>query len=84
MAQTLMNRLAILKAARSLELVPTSPPERRHQLRGGRDEHYAVDLVHPYRLVFKPNHEPLPRKQDGGIDTERVTAVTIIEIVDYH
>ena len=84
MAQTLMIRLAILKAARSLELVPTSPPDRRHQLRGDRDEYYAVDLVHPYRLVFKPNHEPLPRKQDGGIDTERVTAVTIIEIVDYH
>ena len=84
MAQTLMIRLAILKAARSLELVPTSPPDRRHQLRGNRDEYYAVDLVHPYRLVFKPNHKPLPRKQDGGIDTERVTAVTIIEIVDYH
>ena len=84
MAQILMNRLAILKAARSLELVPTSPPDRRHQLRGDRDEHYAVDLVHPYRLVFKPNHEPLPRKQDSGIDTERVTAVTIVEIVDYH
>ncbi len=84
MANTLMNRLAILKAARTLELVPKNPPDRRHQLRGERNEQYAVDLVHPYRLVFKPNHHPLPRKHDGGIDTEQITAITIIEIIDYH
>lgn len=84
MAQTLMNRLVVLRAARTLELVPKNPPDRRHQLRGDRDEEYAVDLVHPYRLVFKPNHEPLPRKQDGGIDTEQVTSITIIEVTDYH
>lgn len=84
MAKVIMNRLAILKAARSLALVPITPPERRHQLGSARKGQYAVDLVHPYRLVFKPNHEPLPRKQDGGIDTEQVTAITIIEVVDYH
>lgn len=57
---------------------------RRHQLRGDRDEQYAVDLVHPCRLVFEPNHEPLPRRQDGGVDTDQVTAITIIDVIDYH
>ena len=84
MAGTIMRRLAILKAASSLVLVPTTPPERRHQLGGERKGQYAVDLVHPYRLIFEPNLEPFPRKQDDGIDTEQVTAITIIEIVDYH
>ena len=84
MARTIMRRLAILKAAGSLVLVPTTPPERRHQPGSERKGQYAVDLVHPYRLIFKPDHEPVPRKQDGGIDTEQVTAITIIEIVDYH
>ena len=84
MAKAIMNRLAVLKAARTLALVPTTLPDRRHQLRGDRDEQFAVDLVHPRRLVFEPNHEPVPRRDDGGIDTEQVTAITIIEVIDYH
>jgi proteic killer suppression protein len=84
MAKAIMIRLAVLKAARTLALVPTTPPDRRHQLRGDRDEQFAVDLVHPRRLVFEPNHDPLPRKDDGGIDVEQVTAITIIDVIDYH
>ena len=84
MARKIQVRLAVLKAARTLALVPTTPPDRCHQLSGKRDEQFAVDLVHPRRLVFEPNHEPLPRRDDGGIDTEQVTAITIIEVVDYH
>jgi len=84
MAKAIMIRLAVLKAARTLDLVPTTPPDRRRQLRGDRDEQFAVDLVHPRRLVFEPNHDPLPRKDDGGIDVEQVTAITIIDVVDYH
>ena len=84
MARTIKIRLAVLGAAQTLALVPTTPPDRRHQLRGDRNEQYAVDLVHPYRLVFRVNHDPLPRKADGGIDTEKVTAITIIEVIDYH
>lgn len=83
-AKVIMTRLAILKAAKTLEQVPTTPPDRRHQLRGDRDEQYAVDLVHPYRLIFEPNHDPLPRKHDGGIDTQQVSAITIMEVIDYH
>ena len=60
------------------------PPTRLHQLKGNRDEQFAVDLVHPYRLVFEPNHDPLPRKVDGGINLEQVTAIKIMEVVDYH
>ncbi len=83
-ARTIENRLAVLSAARNLALVPTTPPDRRHQLSGDRDEQFAVDLVHSRRLVFAPNHEPFPRRADGGIDTEQVTAITIIDVIDYH
>ena len=84
MAKALRNRLAVLKAAPNLAAVPTDKPVRRHLLKAGRAGQFAVDLVHPHRLVFKPNHAPIPRLQDGGIDTERVTAITIIDVVDYH
>ncbi len=79
-----MNRLAVLKTAHNLALVSTTTPDRRHQLRGDRDEQFAVDLVHPHRLVFKANHDPIPRKEDGGIDVEQVTAITITNVINYH
>ena len=78
-----MSRMAVLRAARNPGLVPTTPPDRRHQLVGDRDEQFAVGLVHFHRLVFEANHERVPRKDDGGIDTERVTAVTILDVADY-
>ena len=40
--------------------------------------------VHPYRLILEPNHHPIPRNADGGIDTDRITAVFIVDVVDYH
>lgn len=84
MAQVIATRLAVLNAAGTLSMVPVDPPERRHQLKGDRDEQFAVDLVHPRRLVFEVNHEPVPRRDDGGIDTDRVTSIRILEVRDYH
>ena len=84
MARTIQTRLAVLKNARTLSMVPTTPPDRRHQLGSDRRGQYAVDLVHPHRLVFVPNHDPVPRKEDGGFDTDKITAITIIDVVDYH
>ncbi len=83
-ARTIAMRMAVLRNARTLSMVPVTRPERRHQLEGGRAGQYAVDLVHPHRLVFKPNHDPMPRKKAGGIDTDQVTAITIIGVIDYH
>ena len=79
-----MVRLALLKNSASLSLVPVTPPERCHQLRENRKGQYAVDLNQSLRLVFEPNHNPVPTLADGGIDLERVTAITIIGVIDYH
>lgn len=84
MARTITIRLAVLNNARTLSLVPSTRPDRLHALSAGRSGQYAVDLVHPYRLVFVPNHDPEPLKEDGGLDRDKVTAITIVEIVDYH
>ena len=84
MAKTIMRRLVVLENARTLARVPTSKPERRHQLTGNRSGQYAVDLVQPYRLIFVPDHDPLPRLDDGGIDTDQVTAIKVMGITDYH
>ena len=84
MAKVIMMRMAVLKTARNLALVPSTRPERRHQLSGAREGQFAVDLVHPHRLVFEPSHQPPPCKDEGGIDTQQVTAITILDVIDYH
>lgn len=84
MSKALARRLAVLRNAPNLAAVPTNKPERRHALKGQRAGQQAVDLVHPYRLVFAPAHDPLPQRPDGGLDEERVTAIRVIEVVDYH
>ena len=79
-----MMRMAVLLAAESLADVPSTPPDRRHLLTGNRDETFAVDLDHPYRLIFEPDHDPIPRRSDSGILLESVTAIVVIGIEDYH
>lgn len=84
MARTIMVRMGVLRGADHLGLVPAHKPDRRHQLTGQLKDHFAVDLVHPFRLVFRPDHEPIPRKNDDGIDLEAVTAIKITKVIDYH
>ncbi len=84
MAKVIMKRMAVLRAANNLSMVPNTRPDRLHQLRGDRDGQLAVDLVQPWRLVFKVSHEPAPRADDGGLDMERVKAIMILDVADYH
>lgn len=80
----IMHRLSVLLAANSLADVPSERPDRCHQLKGRKKGQFAVDLKHPYRLVFEPADDPLPRREDGGLDLARITAVCILRIEDYH
>ena len=84
MARAIQRRMTVLKNASNLSSVPSTPPMRLHQLTGNREEQFAVDLAHPHRLIFAPNHDPLPTREDGGLDRERITAIVILEVVDYH
>ncbi|MFZ5866218.1 MAG: type II toxin-antitoxin system RelE/ParE family toxin [Thermodesulfobacteriota bacterium] len=83
-AKKVMMRQDLLRAAPNLAQVDARPPTRRHELKGNRKGQFAVDLTGNYRLVFEPSHDPLPRKADGGLDLERITAITILSVEDYH
>ena len=83
-AKRIALRMAVLANAPNLATVPTSKPERCHPLKGDRQGEFAVDLIHPRRLVFCPNQDPIPRKEDGGIDLFRIIAVKILGVEDYH
>lgn len=83
-ARAIRARLRTLAEIETLSQVSTAPPERRHQLTQNRDEQYAISIDGQYRLVFVPDHDPIPRRPDGGIDTDLVTAIVITEVIDYH
>jgi len=85
-AKLLQNRLAVLQVAANLAVLwpPLKKPERCHELVANRKGQLSVDLDHPYRLIFIPNHKPPPTRDEGGLDWTKVTAITIIEIADPH
>lgn len=60
------------------------PGARCHELTANLKGKLAVDLDHPYRLLFEPAHNPVPCKHDGGLDWTKVTAITVLEILNYH
>ena len=83
-ARLIMRRMAVLSAAPTLAEVPVTPPERRHELTNSRAGQFAVDVKHPYRLIFVPAGNPVPLLADGGYDLARITAIEILAVEDYH
>jgi proteic killer suppression protein len=55
-----------------------------HQLTGDRAGQFALKLDGAYRLIVRPDHDPVPVLDDGGIDESQVTGVLVIEVVNYH
>lgn len=83
-AMLVRRRLDELKAAQTLDIMRFLRPARCHELKAGRAGELSVDLDHPCRLVFKPDHNPLPTKPDGGLDWTQVASVKILGVEDTH
>lgn len=84
MARKVNQRLKDLSDADNLAIMRTIPAARCHELTGDRKGELAVDVSGNYRMIFEPNHDPLPKKTDGGLNWEEVTKIQINEIEDYH
>jgi proteic killer suppression protein len=50
----LTQRIGELIAANNLLDIQHIPAARLHRLEGKRSDEYAVDLIHPHRLILKP------------------------------
>ena len=86
-ANKIRIRMKEFRAAESLMdfWPPKSPPSRCHELTGGqRAGQLSVDLDHPYRLIFIPDHDPVPTRKDGGLDWSKVTTIKILGVEDTH
>lgn len=83
MAKRVRQRLIDLEASETLAEM-RALPGRCHELAGDRHGELAMDLVHPMRLIFTPDHDPIPLSSGGGMDWSQVTRIRILEIADYH
>ena len=84
LAKKINQRLSELKAAESLSTMRFIPAARCHELTGARKGELAVNISPNYRMIFEPNHNPLPKKADGGLLWESITKIQINQIEDYH
>lgn len=71
MAEKIQKRIDQIRAVDSVEAMIQFKLGRCHPLHNNRKEQYAVDLVHPQRLVFE-------------IKGKEIQIANIMEIVDYH
>lgn len=71
MAIKIHQRIDEIRAAETIEIMIKFRIGRCHELEGNRKGQYAVDLVHPYRMVFE-------------VVNGEVYIANIIEIIDYH
>ena len=79
----LRRRLDALAAAPTLRDMD-GVPGKCHPLTADRAGHFAINLWGQYRLIFTPNHDPLPMLDGGGIDPSSITRISITEVADYH
>lgn len=71
MAVKIHQRIDEIAASDTVEMMIQFHIGRCHSLKQNRKGQYAVDPVHPYRLVFEKNGD-------------EIQIANILEIVDYH
>ncbi len=71
MAEKIQMRIGEITAADTIEMMVQFRIGRCHPLTNNRKGQYAVDLVHPYRLVFEKHGS-------------EIQIAHIMEIADYH
>jgi toxin HigB-1 len=82
-AKKLMTRLSDLAAVETLEEM-RGLPGNCHELEGDRDGQLSVEGTDGKRLIFEPSEEPIPAKDDGGLDWSGVESIRILDLIDYH
>lgn len=71
MAKKIHQRINEIKASNDVENMLRYGIGRCHELKGDKSGEYAVDLVHPYRLIF-------------SVKRNEIVIALIKEIIDYH
>ena len=83
-ALKLFQRVSEIAAAESLFDLSLLPAPRLHPLKGKRAGQYSVDLVHPFRLIIKPEKDIKEYIENNEVNLKLIKSIIIWEIVNYH
>ena len=84
-ARQVDQRLDDLKTVASLDGMYEIPAAHCHELSADRPGEFAVSISPNHRIIFIPDHDPVPRKDGGGIELSLVDSIVILAIgEDYH
>ena len=81
-ARTIIRRINEIQSAECIADLNYAPPTRCHLLKPHNKGVYAVDVVHPFRLLFQAISED--GASLGNVNPSQVTWVRILEVKDYH
>lgn len=82
-AKIIHRRLDDLRAANTLQDT-RHLPGKYHELKDNRKRQIAAHLEEPYRLIFVPDHDPVPLTENNSMDWKVINSIKIIEIINYH
>lgn len=83
-AKRVASRMDEIAASPNLAILMQIPAANCHPLTGDRNGEWALDVSKNFRLIFEIAHDPVPKEDNGSIDTIMVTDIKIVEIGDYH
>jgi len=83
-AVVIQRRMKQLLALSRLSDLFTLKHLRPHELSGRRKGQFSINTKDQFRLLFSPGHNPVPAKEDGGMDWTKITKIVILEIGDTH
>ncbi len=84
LGKKIRQRLNELRSATTLTIISKLPGAHLHPLSGDRAGQWAVKLTGKDRFCLIIDHDPIPLMEDGGLDMDAVSAVCIVEVVNYH
>jgi plasmid maintenance system killer protein len=83
-AKRVSSRIDDIITSPNLAVLMQLPAANCHPLKGNNQDKWALDISANYRLIFEIVNNPIPLKEDGGINTIKVTHIRIVETTDYH
>ncbi len=84
LAKKVKQRRIQLESANNLLTISKLPVLRLHQYQGDRKGIWSIDIQENWRILFQINHDPIPTFEDGGIDLNAITIISIESVEDPH
>lgn len=84
LAKKVKQRRDQLTSAENLEVISKLPALRLHQHIGKGQGIWSIDIQENWRILFIIDQDPIPKMNDGGINLQSVTIISIESVEDPH